>query len=572
MGLVCRFGGGVGFCARAETGDNADMDEVAVGWDALRRGRWDAARAIFENATTGGESAEAFEGLSWAAWWRDDARAVFAARERAFALYKQRGDRAGAARMATWLAADELDFNGAVSVSSGWLGRARRLLEPVEQGPEHGWLAFHEGYVARLRADNSAAAERAALAARLGRRFGVPDLEMLGLALEGATLVTCARVEEGMHRLDEASATALEGEAVIPMSSAWTFCFLVSACTAVLDYGRASEWCARIQEFAERYDSRYMLAFCRAEYGAVHLFQGRWPEAEELLDAAVEDFTRSRPAMSGAPLVGLAELRRRQGRAADAAVLLDRAGASSAAQRCRARLALDDGDAGAATEILERLLRQVPDQDALERAPALELLVHARAAAGALHDAREALADLRVVQRRTGTALMRAGADLAEGVLAAAAGDHERARLMFEDAVDRFAASGAPYELARAKIELAATLAALGREEAADREARAALGAFDELGAEAEAARARRRLGGFPRGGVPLPELTAREREVLCVLAEGLTNQQIAERLVLSEHTVHRHVTNILRKLGLPSRAAAAAHAAHAGLLRERRR
>jgi LuxR family transcriptional regulator, maltose regulon positive regulatory protein len=546
------------------------MDEVAVGWDELRRGRWDAARAVFENATAGEESAEGFEGLSWAAWWRDDAGAVFAARESAYALYKQRGDRAGAARMATWLAADELDFNGAVSVSSGWLGRARRLLEPVEEGPEHGWLAFHEGYVARLRGDNAAAGERAALAARLGRRFGVSDLEMLGLALEGATLVACARVEEGMRCLDEASATALEGEAVIPMSSAWTFCFLVSACTAVLDYDRATEWCARIQEFAARFDSRYMLAFCRAEYGAVHLFQGRWPEAEELLEAAVEDFTRSRPAMLGGPLVGLAELRRRQGRAADAAALLERAGASSVGQRCRARLALDDGDAREATDILERLLRQIPDEAALERAPALELLVHARAAAGALPEAGEALAELRDVQRRTGTAPMRAYADLAEGVLIAAGGDHERARRLFEDAVDRFAVSDAPYERARAKIELAATLAALGRAEAADREARAALHVLDELGAEADAARARRRLAGGARGGAPLPELTAREREVLCVLAEGLTNHQIAERLVLSEHTVHRHVTNILRKLGLPSRTAAAAHAAQVGLLGER--
>lgn len=546
------------------------MDELAVGWDDLRRGRWDAARAIFEQATAGAASAEGFEGLSWAAWWRDDAGAVFAARERAFALYKQRGDRAGAARMATWLAADELDFHGAVSVSSGWLGRARRLLEPLEEGPEHGWLAFHEGYVARLRADNAAAVERAALAARLGRRFGVPDLEMLGLALEGATLVACARVEEGMHCLDEATATALEGEAAIPMSSAWTFCFLVSACTAVLDYDRATEWCARIEEFAERFDSRYMLAFCRAEYGAVHLFQGRWPEAEELLEAAVEDFTRSRPAMVGGPLVGLAELRRRQGRAADAAALLERAGASRGAQRCRARLALDEGDAREAIDILERLLRQVPDQAALERAPALELLVHARAAAGALQDAGEALAELRDVQRRTGTAPMRACADLADGVLAAAGADHERARLLLEDAVDRFAASGAPYELARAKIELAATLAALGRGEAADREAGAALRLLDELGAGTEAARARRRLAGAARDGAPLPELTAREREVLCVLAEGLTNQQIAARLVLSEHTVHRHVANILRKLGLPSRTAAAAHAAQVGLLGER--
>ena len=544
-------------------------DGCAAGWEELRRGRWDVARAIFEQETAQEESGEGFEGLSWAAWWRDDAAAVFAARERAFALYKQRGDRAGAARMATWLAADELDFNGALSVSSGWLGRARRLLEALEEGPEHGWLAFHEGYVARLREDHAAAMERAALAARLGRRFGLCDLEMLGLALQGATLVACARVEEGMRCLDEATATALEGEAENPMSGAWTFCFLVSACMSVRDYDRAAEWCARIDEFAERFGSRYMLAFCRAEYGAVHLLRGRWAEAEELLEAAIEDFTRSRPAMVGGPLVELAELRRRQGRTANATALLDRAGTSGAAQRCRARLALDAGDAREATELLERLLRQSPGEGALDRAPVLELLVHARAACDELEAGGEALSELRDVARRTGTAPLRACADLAAGVLAAAVGDHARARPLLEDAVDRFAASGAPYELAHARIELAATLGALGRDTAADREARAALQALDGLGAEADAARARRRLG-RGHGGAPLPELTAREREVLCVLAEGLTNQQIAERLVLSEHTVHRHVTNILRKLGLPSRTAAATHAAQAGLLSER--
>lgn len=134
-------------------------DELAAGWEALNSGRWDDARAILERVTAAEETPEAFEALSWAAWWRDDAGAVFAARERAYALYRRRGDQAGAARMATWLAADELDFNGALSVSSGWLGRARRLLEPLDEGREHGWLAFHEGYIARLRGDDDAAAE-----------------------------------------------------------------------------------------------------------------------------------------------------------------------------------------------------------------------------------------------------------------------------------------------------------------------------------------------------------------------------------------------------------------------------
>ncbi|MGH3012835.1 MAG: hypothetical protein ACRDMY_13495, partial [Gaiellaceae bacterium] len=192
---------------------------------------------------------------------------MFDARERAYGLYKQRGDAGGAARMAIWLAVDQLDFYGAAAAASGWLSRAHRLLDPLEPGPEHGWLAFHDGYLAHARGETAEARKLGASAAELGRQFGVPDLEMLGLALEGATLVAGAEVEEGMRYLDEATATALEGEATIPISGAWAFCFLVSACTSVRDYERAFAWCDRIAEFAERYGSRYMLAFCRAEYG-----------------------------------------------------------------------------------------------------------------------------------------------------------------------------------------------------------------------------------------------------------------------------------------------------------------
>jgi len=64
-----------------------------------------------------------------------------------------------------------------------------------------------------------------------------------------------------------------------------------------------------------------------------------------------------------------------------------------------------------------------------------------------------------------------------------------------------------------------------------------------------------------------LGELSAREREVLGLVAQGLSDTQIAERLVISPHTVHRHMANVLAKLQLPTRAAAAAAAAHAGLL-----
>jgi DNA-binding NarL/FixJ family response regulator len=515
------------------------------GWTELRAGRWQPARAAFEAAD---ETAESLEGLSWAVWWLDDAEAVFDARERAYKAYREAGDAAGAARMATWLAADQLDFHGAAAVAAGWLRRAHRLLDPLPTGPDHGWLAFHDGYIAHAGGDGERARELAVAAAEIGRRFDVPDLEMLGLGLEGASLVAAAQVPEGMRCLDEATAAALAGEASIPISSAWTCCFLVSACTAVRDFERASEWCDRIAAFAERYGSRYMLGFCRAEYGAVDLWRGRWQEAEALLVGSIEAFTGSRPAYATGPLVQLAELRRRQGRTGDALALLDRAGASPSAQLCRARLAVDAGDPRSAIDLLERLRRRGPGPG---QAPVLELLVSASVTHGELDRAAAALVELQALAQLIETSPLRAAADLAEGVLAAARDEYEHARARLEDAVDGFERSGAPFECAQARIELAATLAALGRTDRAEAETAAAIRTLRELGATPEA---------------PGDSVTPREREVLALLADGLTNRQIAQRLVVSEHTVHRHVANILRKLDVPSRAAAAAHAARAGL------
>jgi LuxR family transcriptional regulator, maltose regulon positive regulatory protein len=315
-----------------------------------------------------------------------------------------------------------------------------------------------------------------------------------------------------------------------------------------------------------------MLAFCRAEYGAVHLWRGDWSEAETLLEAAVEDFAASRPAWTGGPLVGLAELRRRQGRPADAARLLDQAGPSTKGHLCRAHLALDRGDTRQAAELLERLLRQLPDDRQLDRAPALALLAHVRAARGELDQAESLVDALRAVDRQIRTPPLHACVDLAEGVLACARGNQDRGRALLEDAVDCFERSGAPFEAAGARLELATCLVALGRVDAAGREATVARDRLLALGATDEAGRARRILASADGGArMPLENLTPRERDVLRLLADGLTNREIAGRLVVSEHTVHRHVTNLLRKLDLPSRTAAAAHAVRSGLLERSR-
>jgi RNA polymerase sigma factor (sigma-70 family) len=172
-----------------------------------------------------------------------------------------------------------------------------------------------------------------------------------------------------------------------------------------------------------------------------------------------------------------------------------------------------------------------------------------------------------------GSEPLRASVELAEGMIAAASGEHDRARPLLEDAIDRFERGGGPFDAAVARIELARTLLALGRAADAQREAVTAMAQLRELGAEHEAKRAQRLLDGTTRSAdatSTLQVLTPREREVLGLVAEGLTNRQIAERLMVSEHTVHRHVTNLLRKLDLPSRTAAAALAARLEPLEKR--
>jgi LuxR family maltose regulon positive regulatory protein len=539
------------------------------GWSELSDGQWERARTAFTAALQVEESPEAFEGLSWAAWWLDDAEAVFDARERAFRLYEQRGAAASAARMATWLAVDQLDFRAAHAVASGWLARARRLLDPLDPGPDHGWLAFHEGYFSYLQGDTTVSAELALQTAELGRRFHVPDLEMLGLALQGAVLVARAEVKEGMARLDEAIATALAGDPTIPISRAWTCCFLVTACEAVSDYARAFEWCDRIEAFAQRYDSQYMLGFCRAHYGAIHIWRGQWKEAEAELESAARAYARARPPSLPGILTQLAELRRRQGRWQDAERLLEQAG-PGAGTLCRASLAFDQGDVEKAAELAERILRKVSEQRRLDRVRALQLLVRVRVASGDLARAATAAGELRAVALCVGTAPLCAAADLADGLLAAARDDHQQAKQRFEDVVDCFEKLGARFDAAQARMDLAATLLALGRARDANREARTCLATLTELGAHAAIPRARRlweQSTVDKRGPEQAPSITRRELEVLRWVARGLTNREIAGRLFVSEHTIHRHLTNILRKLDLPTRTAAVTHAFRIGLL-----
>jgi ATP/maltotriose-dependent transcriptional regulator MalT len=543
-------------------------DELREARDALARADWKRARHGFEAALAEGETPEGLEGLAMAAWWLDDAETVFTARERAFQLYRRRGDRRAAGRVAVALAQDYAYFRGATAIAAGWYRRARHLLAGMDPVPEHGWLKLGEGDLAvGVEHDPVKARELAAEAAAIGRRLGIVDLEMMALALEGLALVCEGRLEEGMPHLDEATTAAISGEMEDLFGIGYTYCCLVQACERIRDYERAAQWCDRAQEFSRRIGFSLLSAVCRTQHASVLIWRGAWADAEAELEVALRHLRAARPPLQDEGTVRVARLRRLQGRRTEAEALLQKAEAHPLALVERAALALDRGEAATAARLAERFLRQLHPRDRTARIPGLETLLRARLALDDGPGARATLDDLRAVAAAVDTGPVRASARLAEGLLHAAAGAHQEARPALEDAVDLYRRSGAPLETGRARLDLARILLALGERAAAEQEVRAAGHAFASLGASGEAQRADGLLAEIARPAAPEGSrppaggLTRRELEVLRLVAQGLSNPAIAARLHVSEFTVKRHVANILTKLDLPSRAAAAAHA-----------
>ncbi|MFD3404999.1 LuxR C-terminal-related transcriptional regulator [Kribbella sp. NPDC058693] len=531
-------------------------DFLAAGRAALTRGAWSAARGQFERALETATTPEALEGLSWATWWLEDVPACLEARERAYRLYRKADDARAAARMALWLGDDHNEFRGAGAVAEGWFNRAARLLEELEPCPELGWLRVFEAHAALGRHDTGRARELAVQAQELGRRHRAVDLEMFSLATEGLALVEEGAVEQGMRCLDEATAAALAGEYENLAPAAWTCCRLISACEEIRDYERGAQWCRQVQEFSRRMEARFVTGVCRAHYAAILGWHGDWIEAERELTKAHEDLTLKRPYWRAEAVVRLGELRRRQGQVGQAEALFNEVPSHPLAKRGLAELSLDRGDAAAARDVLERMLRRIP-AGSVSRAWPLELLVRADVALG--ETAELHLAEFCAIADLLRTRPFRAAARFAEGICAAARGEHEEACACLEEAVDLYEGL-APFEAAHARLEFARSLLALGRTDAARREARTALPSIP-----------------VPRqdqvellvalGLVGPPVLSARQVDVLRLIADGLGDREIAGQLVISEHTVHRHVANIFTRLDCSTRAAAVSRAAGLGLL-----
>jgi DNA-binding CsgD family transcriptional regulator len=532
-------------------------DLLRAGRDALSTGDWATARACFEKAGEFGESAEVLDGLSQAVHFQGEHLRAIELKERAFAAYRHRGKRVEAAELARWLAFLHGTVHGNMAAANGWMARAVNLLEGVEPCAAHGWLTLDRAPFT----DDLSERERLAMAARaIAGQFGDRDLEFSASALLGEAYVASGRVREGMALLDETMAAVSGGEVAGIASVGEIYCRLLSACEHAADVRRAEQWLAAASRSVAWID--FAPPTCRSHYGGILIAIGRWAEAEEQLLIAIRTFESGYRAERVTPLVRLADLRVRQGRFEEAERLLEDNEWHPLVRRALAGVALGRGDLGLAEDRARLCLeRENPSDPAC--APVLELLVQIQLAHDDVAAAWETVDRLAELAKDSGDDRAGACAEFATGQLLAAEGS-ERAASHLIAAHERFSVLDLPLEAGRTQLALAGTLGPRAPD-AAVAEARAALATFERLGAARDADRATQLLRGLGATGRAWPkrygELTKRESEVLSLLAAGRSNAEISDRLYISRRTAENHVAHILSKLGLRSRAEAAAYA-----------
>lgn len=502
-----------------------------------------------------------------AAWWVSQLAESIELRHKAYSAHVSIGDERAAAAAAARLAVEHF-IREEPSVGAGFLMRARRHADAVPEGPEHGFIDMVEGNVARFSGDLDRAAELSDRAIEVGRRLGVIDLTAMAIHSKGLALVSAGRITEGVALLDEAMVAVLSGD-VSQYFMGIIYCSVIAACLELGDIGRAGEWSDAARQWSETLPPGSPLpGMCRINQAEVARLRGSWSDAEAEARRAVDELMGVDPGLAAAAFSQLGEIRRRIG---------DLVGAEAAFERAQelgddpqpgfALVRLAQGKVDAARSALRLALSGA--QGPPRRARLLSAQVEIALATGELEEARTAAAELGAMASAMKVPAFVAAAATASGSIALADGDAAVACEALRRAIVAWRDLRLPYETATARMLLGRALSAGGDEDGARLELGAALAEFERLGAAPDAAATRSLL----EGPTDLPAgLTPREAEVLRLVASGKTNRDIAVELVISEHTVARHLQNMFTKLGVSSRAGATAFAFEHGLAPARAR
>ena len=488
-------------------------------------------------------------------FWLDRPDESIAVLGRAYTAHAADDDHAGAA-MTAWQLFYDHALVGETGLANGWLERARRHAARVEGSVAAGFLAVAEADHAAAGGALDDAASHAERAVQLGRASGDPDLIAMALQARGRALIAAGRVADGITPLDEAMVAVVNDE-LAPLFTGWVYCNALSTCHDLADLSRAVQWSEAAVRWGDSLQAgRLYPGICRVHAVELASLRGAWDAAAALARRACEDLTSHDVRYAGEAHYLIGELHRLRGDldlAEESFADAHRLGREP--QPGMGRIRIEQGRLDTAVSGL-RLALEPPPPAPMRRTELLAALVDACLAAGDVDAAASASADLVAVAAEVTSDYLDGVARRSSAAVALARDESMSACRLAGEAMHLFQALGLPYEEARAREIRGAAAEVVGDPDTALLELTAAGETFRRLGAESDARRVAGRL-----GEAPASPLSSREVEVLRLVARGDSNKEVAAELMVSEHTVARHLSNIYTKIGVGSRSAATAFA-----------
>lgn len=532
------------------------VEELIQAREAYGRREWLAAYDGLSDAAPDELTPGDFVRLATAAYLLGRRNDCVQALQRAYQLNLDAGDTLAAVRSAFWLALVLLT-SGETAIGGGWLARSQRLLAETDGDVvERGYVLIHVMYRHIFAGEFAAAGQLAEQITGYGQRYRDPDLIAIGLSSQGRLLLYGGRVPDGLALLDEAMVGVAAGE-VSTIFAGDIYCSMIEACQEIADFDRAAHWTAALTTWCDKQPG--LVPFtgqCAVHRGQIMRAQGAFDEALTEFDLAVQRYLAEQtPGPAGLAMAERGDVLRIRGDLAAAQAAYERAIAiGHEPQPGLTLLWLAQGRTEAAAAAIRRLLGEAADP--VHRSQLLPAAVEVLLATGQHDQASTVAAELLTIASSFGCQPLRARADYAAALVALESGDPTTAMPLLRQARAAWERLGGRYETARCRAQLGRALRTLGDDESAVTELAVARRSFAELGATpAEREAATLITPTYPSG------LTAREAEVLRLVAAGKTNPDIAAQLFLSEKTVARHLSNIFTKLDVTSRTAAAAFA-----------
>ena len=467
------------------------------------------------------------------------------------------GESRAAARCAFWLGFIAL-LGGDVAQASGWLSRAQRLLEDDSECVEKGYLFLPVGYRLVNGGEPTEAYDAFVQAGKIGRQFADSDLVALSLQGQGRSLIRQGEITRGVALLDEAMVAVTAGE-VSPLTAGGVYCSVLDACGEIFDLRRAQEWTSALERWcASQPDVVPYRGQCMVRRAEILQLHGAWEDAMAEAREACERFSRPPRPEAGGAFYRLAELHRMRGEF-DAAEKAYREASrwQRIPQPGMALLRLAQGRVEAASSSIRRVADEVRDFG--HRTRVLDHYVEIVLAAKDVVAARTAADELQEISRRFDAPLVHAMSARATGAVLLAEHDAKGALAELRRSWSLWCELDAPYEAARTRVLMAGACKELDDCDTARLELELAREVFQRLAAAPDLARLEKFL--LQKSSSAATVLTAREIQVLKLVASGKRNRAIATKLGISEKTVARHISNIFNKLDISSRAAATAFA-----------